>query len=279
MDVVYLFFLARLPWGGARHGAPTWWKDGLLGARQSAESWAFVGEMPRGGVGGAPCPTSMRWRCGPLLKFVEEARGLSPGCLWGPDLVERRSSRSTANNPKLLKLSLALGPLSGSNSTPGLIEAIMDIVFLAGNSVNQHSIWCTRPLGHNLPREVLDLTVSVVNAQNCFSRPNTYNSKHLIIHLGLFLSSQEVFQRLIRNRPYVYLCLASSMRNVSTYALWAWLPTFYSKVLSIPSEEYGVNIALVVLFGGGCGCAIGGILTDRWNIMNGNYCLIDLKIY
>ncbi|XP_033633670.1 protein spinster homolog 3-like [Asterias rubens] len=96
-----------------------------------------------------------------------------------------------------------------------------------------------------------------------FLREPPYDSSDSLMSSQDLYTITEVFQRLIRNRPYVYLCLASSMRNVSTYALWAWLPTFYSKVLSIPSEEYGVNIALVVLFGGGCGCAIGGILTDR----------------
>ena len=30
-------------------GAQTWWKDGVLGARQSAESEALVGEVARGG--------------------------------------------------------------------------------------------------------------------------------------------------------------------------------------------------------------------------------------
>ena len=33
---------------GARHGAPTRWKDGVLGARQSAKSGALVGEVARG---------------------------------------------------------------------------------------------------------------------------------------------------------------------------------------------------------------------------------------
>ncbi|XP_022105201.1 protein spinster-like [Acanthaster planci] len=74
---------------------------------------------------------------------------------------------------------------------------------------------------------------------------------------------KETAYRLISNKPYVVLCSASSARYISMYTLWAWLPTFYAKVLRIPSEEYGVNVALVVLCGGGAGCLIGGVLAHR----------------
>jgi MFS family permease len=47
------------------------------------------------------------------------------------------------------------------------------------------------------------------------------------------------------------------------YALGAWLPTFYERVYDMRTEEYGLTLGLIVLVGGGLGCALGGVLSDR----------------
>ena len=58
------------------------------------------------------------------------------------------------------------------------------------------------------------------------------------------------------------LLVAGSIRNISGYALGYWLPTYYVRVFQLDSGYYGTRVGLVVLFGGGIGCFLGGILSD-----------------
>jgi MFS family permease len=72
----------------------------------------------------------------------------------------------------------------------------------------------------------------------------------------------EVFKYLITCPPYLMLLVAGSIRNISGYALGYWLPTYYVRAFGLSSGEFGPKVGLVVLFGGGIGCFIGGLLSD-----------------
>ncbi|XP_038073297.1 protein spinster-like [Patiria miniata] len=96
-----------------------------------------------------------------------------------------------------------------------------------------------------------------------FLREPLHDSCDWLLNSRSTYTLKETMQQLISNKPYVVLCSATSARYISTYTLWAWLPTFYAKVWHLPSEKFGVNVALVVVCGGGAGCLIGGVLANR----------------
>ncbi len=75
---------------------------------------------------------------------------------------------------------------------------------------------------------------------------------------------QEVALFLIKSPPYWMLLVAGSIRNIPGYALGAWLPTFYRRQFpdTLP-DDFSVIVGVVVLFGGGLGCFLGGFVSDR----------------
>ncbi|XP_072051600.1 MFS-type efflux pump MSMEG_3705-like [Amphiura filiformis] len=81
-----------------------------------------------------------------------------------------------------------------------------------------------------------------------------------------YYTVKETIQELVSCKPYVILCVAASIRNISGYALGAWLATFYAKHFDQSSQEYGLRIALIVLTGGGLSCVIGGFCADRFSV-------------
>ncbi len=40
------------------------------------------------------------------------------------------------------------------------------------------------------------------------------------------------------------------------------VPTFYACAFGLTSSDYGIKVGLVVIFGGGLGCFLGGMLSD-----------------
>ncbi|XP_071965382.1 MFS-type efflux pump MSMEG_3705-like [Antedon mediterranea] len=81
-------------------------------------------------------------------------------------------------------------------------------------------------------------------------------------------SIKETVVLLMTTKAYVILTSAAAIREIGGYALGTWLATFYSRRFGQTSVDYGVNIGLVVLFGGTTGCLIGGYLADRYSTNN-----------
>ena len=67
---------------------------------------------------------------------------------------------------------------------------------------------------------------------------------------------------LFSNRTFVLMCIASSIRMLSGYALGGWMATFYQRQYSLDSSQYGTALGLIVMVGGVAGCSIGGYLSD-----------------
>jgi MFS family permease len=68
---------------------------------------------------------------------------------------------------------------------------------------------------------------------------------------------------LISNVPFVLICIASSIRMFSGYALGAWLATFYERRFDLNSSQFGPVVGVLVIFGGSIGSLAGGYLSDR----------------
>ena len=66
---------------------------------------------------------------------------------------------------------------------------------------------------------------------------------------------------LVKNPPFWLLLVAGSVRNIPGYALGAWLPTFFKR--NYGASDYGIPVGLVIIFGGGLGCFLGGFISDR----------------
>ena len=78
-----IFWAAHNIWNILHHFV-SWWKDGVLGARQSAESEALVGEVARGGQRRS-VPHERYVKTRSVIKVrPRRAAGLSPGCSGGP---------------------------------------------------------------------------------------------------------------------------------------------------------------------------------------------------
>jgi MFS family permease len=75
-------------------------------------------------------------------------------------------------------------------------------------------------------------------------------------------SIKQAMKLLFFNRPYVVLCLASSVRMLSGYALGGWLSTYYERQFDLTSGQFGLPVGLIVIFGGVVGCMLGGLLSD-----------------
>ena len=65
------------------------------------------------------------------------------------------------------------------------------------------------------------------------------------------------------NAPFALLCLASSVRMFSGYALGSWMASFYERHYSLDSSQYGLPVGVIVMLGGCSGSLLGGWASDR----------------
>ncbi|XP_070541779.1 MFS-type efflux pump MSMEG_3705-like [Ptychodera flava] len=79
-------------------------------------------------------------------------------------------------------------------------------------------------------------------------------------------SCKETALQLLKSKPYIMICIASSVRMISAFALLAWLPTFYARKYNLPADEYSGKLALIVLVGGCTGSLTAGYLADRASV-------------
>ena len=80
-------------------------------------------------------------------------------------------------------------------------------------------------------------------------------------HVAVY-STRTALGMLFTNRTFVLMCIASSVRMLSGYALGGWMATFYQRQYSLDSSQYGTALGLIVMVGGVAGCSIGGYLSD-----------------
>nr|XP_006825413.1 PREDICTED: protein spinster homolog 2-like [Saccoglossus kowalevskii] len=76
-------------------------------------------------------------------------------------------------------------------------------------------------------------------------------------------SLKETVHQLFKSKPFLVICLASSVRQIAGYALASWLSTYYARRYHIQPFKYNGTLALIVLFGGGFGTLLGGVTADR----------------
>ena len=69
---------------------------------------------------------------------------------------------------------------------------------------------------------------------------------------------------LAKSPPYWLLLIAGSIRNIPGYALGAWLPTFFVRRFGVDPSHFSIPVGLVVLFGGGLGSFMGGVISDLY---------------
>ena len=72
---------------------------------------------------------------------------------------------------------------------------------------------------------------------------------------------------LVKSPPYWMLLIAGSIRNISGYALGAWMPTFFVREyrdFDVTAKDFAIPVGLAVLLGGGVGCFLGGFISDRY---------------
>ncbi|XP_077988618.1 MFS-type efflux pump MSMEG_3705-like [Glandiceps talaboti] len=77
---------------------------------------------------------------------------------------------------------------------------------------------------------------------------------------------KETALQLLKCKPYVVICLASSVRLTGSHALITWLPTYYARYHTLTPGIYNVRLASIVFVAGCLGNLGGAIIADRVSV-------------
>lgn len=68
---------------------------------------------------------------------------------------------------------------------------------------------------------------------------------------------------LLKNKPFIFLCLAHAMQTFVLGGLSAWMPTYFNRFFNMDPARAGVVFGAMVIVGGALGTFLGGKLADR----------------
>lgn len=71
------------------------------------------------------------------------------------------------------------------------------------------------------------------------------------------------YWELLRNKPFLFICLAHAMITFITGGLSAWMPTYLHRYLEMDVARAGAVFGILVVFCGAAGTYIGGKLADK----------------
>lgn len=71
------------------------------------------------------------------------------------------------------------------------------------------------------------------------------------------------YMTLLRNKPFIFLCLAHAMQTFVLGGLSAWMPTYFNRFFHMDIAQAGWVFGLMVIVGGALGTLVGGRLADR----------------
>lgn len=68
---------------------------------------------------------------------------------------------------------------------------------------------------------------------------------------------------LLKNKPFLFLCLAHAMQTFTLGGLSAWMPTYFHRYFELSVAQAGLVFGGMVITGGALGTFIGGKTADR----------------
>ena len=68
---------------------------------------------------------------------------------------------------------------------------------------------------------------------------------------------------LLKNKPFLFICLAQAMSTFTLGGLAAWMPTFMNRYYSFSVAQAGTVFGAVTVIAGAAGTFLGGIFADR----------------
>lgn len=71
------------------------------------------------------------------------------------------------------------------------------------------------------------------------------------------------YLQLLKNKPFLFLCLAHAMQTFTLGGLSAWMPTYFHRFFNMGVAEAGAAFGLMVIAAGALGTYIGGRTADR----------------
>lgn len=69
--------------------------------------------------------------------------------------------------------------------------------------------------------------------------------------------------QLLKNKPFLFLCLAHAMQTFALGGLSAWMPTYFHRFFDMGVGQAGTVFGLMVIIGGALGTFAGGKAADR----------------
>lgn len=72
------------------------------------------------------------------------------------------------------------------------------------------------------------------------------------------------YLKLLKNKKFVFVCLAQAMGTFTLGALAAWGPSFLNRYFAYDIAKSGTIFGAIIIIAGALGTMLGGIIGDRW---------------
>ncbi|MDR0952698.1 MAG: MFS transporter [Elusimicrobiota bacterium] len=71
------------------------------------------------------------------------------------------------------------------------------------------------------------------------------------------------YLKLLKNKPFLFVCLAQAMGTFTLGGLAAWMPTYFHRYFDMSVSYAGTAFGLITIIAGAIGTLIGGIVADK----------------
>jgi MFS family permease len=71
------------------------------------------------------------------------------------------------------------------------------------------------------------------------------------------------YLKLLKNKPFLFVCLAQAMGTFTLGGLAAWMPMYFHRYFNFSVAKAGMIFGAITIIAGAAGTALGGIIADR----------------
>ena len=71
------------------------------------------------------------------------------------------------------------------------------------------------------------------------------------------------YLKLLKNKPFLFVCLAQAMGTLTLGGLAAWMPTYFHRYFGLSVAQSGIFFGALTIIAGAAGTALGGIIADK----------------
>jgi MFS family permease len=71
------------------------------------------------------------------------------------------------------------------------------------------------------------------------------------------------YLKLLKNKPFLFVCLAQAMGTFTLGGLAAWMPTYFHRYFGLSVAQSGVAFGALTIIAGAAGTVLGGVIADK----------------